>query len=413
MVMREEVIESLRTHPCYNEEAHRNFARMHLPVAPRCNIQCNYCNRKYDCSNESRPGVTSEVLSPQEAIEKIRVVKEKIPELKVIAIAGPGDPLANEESFETMDLVHSEFPDMTLCISTNGLMLPKYADRLFELGIRFVTVTMNACDPEVSKDIYSMVIWEGKKLTGKEAAERLLSSQLEGIRRCVELGMAVKINIVLIPGYNDKHIPKLVKKVKDLGVYIVNILPLIPVEGTPFSVLEAPSPELRKELMNLCENDVRMMRHCRQCRADAIGLLDKDRSGEFIRVNPCGSGCGPRTEPNVRFDGLKKVSKVAVATESGTLVDGGFGNTKIFKIYSVDNDAITFVRDVKIDTDFTLYGKSHSEHIANIVESLSECDAIIVSEIGPRPQSLLEEAGKKILIFSGDVQEGIKKAATL
>ena len=74
---------------------------------------------------------------------------------------------------------------------------------------------------------------------------------------------------------------------------------------------------------------------------------------------------------------------------------------------------ISFIKDVRVDTDFSLYGKSHSEHIANIVESLSECDAVIVSEIGPRPQSLLEEAGKKILIFSGDVEEGIRKAATL
>ena len=413
MVLREEVIESLRSHPCYNEEAHKRFARMHLPVAPRCNIQCNYCNRKYDCSNESRPGVTSEVLSPQEAIEKIRVVKERIPELKVIAIAGPGDPLANEQSFETMELVHKEFPDMTLCISTNGLMLPEYADRLFELGIRFVTVTMNACDPEVSKDIYSMVMWDGKKLTGKEAAERLLQSQIEGIKRCVELGMAVKINIVLIPGYNDKHIPDLVKKVKELGVYIVNILPLIPVEGTPFSVLEAPTPELRKELMNLCENDVKMMRHCRQCRADAIGLLDNDRSGEFIRTNPCGSGCGPKTEPNVRFDLPEKVSKVAVATESGTLVDGGFGNTKRFKIFDIRDNKVSFVKDVYIDTDFTLFGKSHAEHIAGILASLSDCDAVIVSEIGPRPQSALEAAGKRVVVFSGDIEEGIRRASSL
>ena len=413
MVLREEVIESLRSHPCYNEEAHKRFARMHLPVAPRCNIQCNYCNRKYDCSNESRPGVTSEVLSPQEAIEKIRVVKERIPELKVIAIAGPGDPLANEQSFETMELVHKEFPDMTLCISTNGLMLPEYADRLFELGIRFVTVTMNACDPEVSKDVYSMVMWDGKKLTGKEAAERLLQSQIEGIKRCVELGMAVKINIVLIPGYNDKHIPDLVKKVKELGVYIVNILPLIPVEGTPFSVLEAPTPELRKELMNLCENDVKMMRHCRQCRADAIGLLDNDRSGEFIRTNPCGSGCGPKTEPNVRFDLPEKVSKVAVATESGTLVDGGFGNTKRFKIFDIRDNKVSFVKDVYIDTDFTLFGKSHAEHIAGILDSLSDCDAVIVSEIGPRPQSALEAAGKRVVVFSGDIEEGIRRASSL
>ena len=64
----------LQTHPCYNEEAHRKYARMHVPVAPKCNIQCNYCNRKFDCSNESRPGVTSEVLSPEQAVAKIGYV---------------------------------------------------------------------------------------------------------------------------------------------------------------------------------------------------------------------------------------------------------------------------------------------------------------------------------------------------
>ncbi len=51
-------------HPCFNEEAKHTSARVHLPVAPKCNIQCNYCNRKFDCVNESRPGVTSSVLAP-------------------------------------------------------------------------------------------------------------------------------------------------------------------------------------------------------------------------------------------------------------------------------------------------------------------------------------------------------------
>ena len=44
-------------HPCYSEKAHHHYARMHVAVAPACNIQCHYCNRKYDCANESRPGV--------------------------------------------------------------------------------------------------------------------------------------------------------------------------------------------------------------------------------------------------------------------------------------------------------------------------------------------------------------------
>ena len=55
----EELREKTSKHPCYSFDAHHKYARMHLPVAPACNISCNYCNRRYDCINESRPGVTS------------------------------------------------------------------------------------------------------------------------------------------------------------------------------------------------------------------------------------------------------------------------------------------------------------------------------------------------------------------
>ena len=75
MSQNQQLEEALSRHPCYNRDAHREFARMHVPVAPRCNIQCNYCNRKYDCCNESRPGVTSEVLTPEQAAEKVAYVK--------------------------------------------------------------------------------------------------------------------------------------------------------------------------------------------------------------------------------------------------------------------------------------------------------------------------------------------------
>lgn len=42
--------------------------RVHLPVAPECNIQCNFCNRLYDCANENRPGVTRRTFGPAEAL---------------------------------------------------------------------------------------------------------------------------------------------------------------------------------------------------------------------------------------------------------------------------------------------------------------------------------------------------------
>ena len=55
-------------HPCFNAAVKGECGRVHLPVAPKCNILCNYCNRKFDCVNESRPGVTSAVLTPRQAV---------------------------------------------------------------------------------------------------------------------------------------------------------------------------------------------------------------------------------------------------------------------------------------------------------------------------------------------------------
>lgn len=176
----EKVNEALLAHPCYNEEAHHHYARMHLPVAPKCNIQCNYCNRRYDCSNESRPGVTSKVLTPKQAADKVGFVLEKIPNLKVLGIAGPGDPLANEETFETLRLIKERYPDLTACMSTNGLMLAKRAQELYDLNVRFMTVTVNAITADVGERIYSTVLWDGKRLTGRAAAERLIMNQKEG-----------------------------------------------------------------------------------------------------------------------------------------------------------------------------------------------------------------------------------------
>ncbi len=399
-------MESLRTHPCFNEEAHKKFARMHLPVAPNCNIQCNYCNRKFDCCNESRPGVTSEVLSPEEAMEKIAVVKEKIPNLSVIAIAGPGDPLANESTLRTIRLVKERYPEMSLCISTNGLRLPEYVDELYSSGVRFVTVTMNGVDPEITKDVYDSVIWGGKRYEGRKAAEILLENQLKGIELCVKKGMIVKINIVLIPGINSDHIPDVVKKVKEMGVYIVNILPLIPVEGTKFSHIDAPTSEERKRLLDLCSSDIRMMRHCKQCRADAIGLLGEDRSGEFIRTNPCGSGCGPNSGPNIIEPSDHIILKrIAIASESGTTVDSGFGNTKRFMIY--ENGRV--VDEIHIDTDCNTYGRPHSEHLKDIISKLKDCDTVIVKEIGPAPSNMLESEGKKVIISDESIEKLLQR----
>ena len=267
-------LRKIQEHPCFSKNASHLFGRIHLAVAPKCNIQCNYCIRKFDCVNESRPGVTSKVLTPGEALERVRGVIEQIHYIKVVAVAGPGEPLYNEETFETFRLVQNEFPHLIRCMSTNGLLLPDRIDDIEELGIGNVTVTLNAIDPNIGKNIYSFVNYEGKKYRGLEAAEMLLKNQLKGIEEAVKRKMVVKVNTVLIPTVNEKHIIDIAKKMGEMGVYLQNIIPLIP--QYKFANIAPPAPQEKKEMQDKCREYVMQMTHCRQCRADAVGKLGKD-----------------------------------------------------------------------------------------------------------------------------------------
>ncbi len=268
---------NIQGHPCFGGNHHKN-GRMHLAVAPRCNIQCGYCSRKHDCANESRPGVTSRLLTPAEAMEKVREVMASEllgPIIKVIGIAGPGDPLANEETFETFSLIGQEFPHLIKCMSTNGLLLPESIDRLNEIGLHSLTVTLNALDPAIGARIYRHINYHGQRYTGEEAARILIANQLEGIKRAASFGMTVKVNTVYIPGVNEAEVPRIAERIRSLGAFVMNVMPLIPQAN--FANIEPPTPARLDEVRAANERIIGQFKHCRQCRADAVGLIGQDQ----------------------------------------------------------------------------------------------------------------------------------------
>jgi len=273
----------LNTHPCFSKEAHHKFGRIHLPVAPACNIQCRYCIRKYDCANESRPGITSRVMTPYEALERVRAVVDRNDNISVIGIAGPGDPLANEATFETMRAVHKEFPDLILCVSTNGLCLPDRLDDLMKAGVRSLTVTVNAVTPGIAEKIYSWASYKGKRYTGRDAATVIVNNQWRGLTNAIDAGLIVKVNTVFIPGVNDAEIPLIACQAGKRGADIMNIMPLIP--QAEFEGRERPSHEMITGKRAECEKHMPQMTHCRQCRADACGILGEDKDMELELFN--------------------------------------------------------------------------------------------------------------------------------
>lgn len=294
-------------HPCFNVEAKGHFGRVHLPVAPNCNVKCNFCNRKYDCVNESRPGVTSTVLSPDQSVTYIEKVLAKEPRISVAGIAGPGDPFANaEETMVTLRQVRKRFPELILCLASNGLNLTPHVDELAELGVSHVTVTVNAVDPEISAKVYSWVR-DGKVVyRGLQAGQLLLERQLTALERLKEHNITVKINTIVIPGVNDHHVTAIAKKMKAMKVDLFNCMAMIPNAETPFAHLSEPGKREINKIRNQAERFLPQMRHCIRCRADAVGLLGEDRTDE---LRGCLVPYG--TKSNLSGEQLPHLTKVA------------------------------------------------------------------------------------------------------
>lgn len=271
LTSQQEILNFKRTHPCFSQEAARRYARLHLPVAPACNIKCRYCTRLYDCANENRPGVTSQILTPEKACDLVENEVAAESRLKVVGIAGPGEPLANQATLKTLKLVHGRFPQLIKCLSTNGLLLSENLKTLKESGVKTVTVTVNNISPRIGEKIYRQVAYQGKDYFGTAGAALLWQKQKEGIEAAVAMGMLVKINSVAIAGINDTHLSEVAQAVREAGAHVMNIIPLIP-QGE-FACLRPPTQTQLFFLREKLAPVISQITHCRHCRADAKGML--------------------------------------------------------------------------------------------------------------------------------------------
>jgi nitrogen fixation protein NifB len=382
---------NIHDHPCFNSEVRGHTARIHLPVAPKCNVQCNFCDRAYDCVNESRPGVASTVLSPFEAARYFDLALERNSDIAVAGIAGPGDPFANpEETLATLELIRERHPEKLLCVATNGLALPDKIGRIGRLDLSHVTVTVNAVAPEIGARIYAWVRFGPKVYRGCEGAEILLHRQTEAVRLLKTLGVTVKINTVIIPGVNDRHVEEIACRMASLGADIQNCIPVMPVKGTPFEHIEALSSGDLGTLREAAGKYLPQMSHCSRCRADAYGLL----------------GCHNQEEVEELLERVRAIKPspgrpyLAVASREGILVNCHLGEASELWVTALE-DGRAMIRERR-PAPRPGSGNSRWEDMARI---LDDCFAVLVSDCGPNPKRILEARGIRVLVAEGLVSE--------
>lgn len=368
-----------RPHPCFEGGCAADTARIHLAVAPRCNISCNYCVRKNDCVNESRPGVTSKVLDPDQALARFSAARERIDNLAVVGIAGPGDALANWPAVRrTLELIRAHDTQVAFCLSTNGLMLPAYADQLVAAGVSHVTVTMNTVDPRIGAQMYRQVVYEGRALSGVQGASVLLENQMAGIERLAFQGVRVKVNTVLVRGVNEGCIEDVAHLAARLGADCQNITGMIPVPGSVFQDVQPVDAAALADTRTQCGQSIRQILHCRQCRADAVGKLGQDLAALL------------ETLPPLR-------ARVAVASQSGVFVDAHFGQVERFLIYETDGTDVRLVdtRAVRAYCQGPLSCGSAERHrvLQGAMDAVADCRIVLASKIGPGPARELAARG--------------------
>jgi nitrogen fixation protein NifB len=393
---------NLEQHPCFNRKSHHRFARVHLPVAPRCNIQCKFCNRLFDCVNESRPGVTSALLTPAQAMVYLAAVLEEEPRIKVVGIAGPGDPFANaEQSLETFERVRRAYPDMMLCVASNGLNIMPFIDDLHRLQVSHVTLTVNAVDPEIGAKIYSWMRVDKRVLSPEAGARLLLDRQMAAIAALKQKGILVKVNAIILPGINDGHIEAIARRVATLGVDLFNCMPYYPSKGSALEHLAEPDKASVAAIREKAGRYVRQMSHCTRCRADAVGLLGEASSPKLMETL---NSCQHLTVLPSREQPLPTRPHVAVATMEGVLVNQHLGEADKLLIYGQTEGRIGLIEARR--TPEPGAGLARWQQLADL---LKDCRMLLVSGVGANPQKVLGKDGIEVVACEGLIEEAVRR----
>lgn len=209
-------------------------------------------------------------MTVESAVERTRVEIQRNSKLRIVAISGPGEPLANPETFEILERIRREHQEIAMCLSTNGLLLADYIDWLTKVNVETITVSMSTANISTAAKIYEWARFDDLILKGEMMGSRIVAAQLKGINKAADAGIHVKINSILIPEINMQDIIPLASVISKIGAVLHNIIPLVP--NDKFISYRAPSTQELHKIRNQASIHLKQFAHCKQCRSDVMGI---------------------------------------------------------------------------------------------------------------------------------------------
>jgi len=202
-----------------------NYLR--ISVTDRCNLRCVYCMPPEGITLMSH----YEILSYEEIFTLVKAAAEL--GINKVRLTG-GEPLVRAGVSDLVRLIAGIDTIDDISLTTNGILLARYAAELKEAGLMRVNVSLDTLKPERFRQI-------------TRCGE--LEDTLKGIEAAGEAGLTpVKINTVVMAGVNDDEIPDFARKTIDDG-WNVRFIELMPVNGddTAHSILFSAS-DMRKRI---------------------------------------------------------------------------------------------------------------------------------------------------------------------
>ena len=185
----------------------RKINYLRISVTDLCNLRCIYCMPK-----EGIPKIQHEDILSVEEIEEIVKVFVKLGVNK-IRLTG-GEPLVRKGILDIVERIGKLEGIRDFAMTTNGLLLKEYAKDLKALGLKRVNISLDTLDDKK----YSSITRIGS-----------LQRVMKGIEAAKEVGLTpIKINTVLVGGFNDDEIEDLVRltEKEEIDVRFIELMPI-------------------------------------------------------------------------------------------------------------------------------------------------------------------------------------------
>jgi len=181
-----------------------NYLR--ISVTDRCNLRCRYCTYWRDW----RKMPSGEILRYEELLRLAAIAGDM--GISKIRITG-GEPLVRRGLVEFLHKLHRVPGIAKVCLTTNGVLLPKMAAALYDAGLRHLNVSLDT----LRRERY-------RQITGKDNLREVLA----GLEKALSLGFhPIKLNCVVLKDINDDEVFDLAILARD-HPYQVRFIELMP-----------------------------------------------------------------------------------------------------------------------------------------------------------------------------------------